>query len=97
VDFIPDGSVDVLFGKGLLCCMADHAGVLREIKRLLRPDGLAYLSVRKGGSRTDPRRVGENEWDQILSNFFVDQRGDGWTNRWAWVRSNSETCPKRVQ
>jgi ubiquinone/menaquinone biosynthesis C-methylase UbiE len=90
VRFIQDASVDVLYGKGLLCCTADHAGALREIRRVLRKGGAAYLSVRKGGPKTDPRRVDKSEWSQILAGFSVERRGEGLTNRWAWVTTDGQ-------
>jgi len=85
--FIPDESVDVLYGKGLLCCTANHDGTLLEIRRVLKPGGSVFLSVRRGSSKSDIRRVDEGEWNQILSGFSVEQGGSGLTNRWAWMRN----------
>lgn len=82
---IPDRSVDFAFANGVLCCMADHAGALAEIKRILKPDSLAYISVTKVLRRKDPRTVTEEEWERILEGFRVQEKGEGLTSRWAAV------------
>jgi len=85
VDFVPDGSVDFVLANGLLCCMSDHNGAVAEIKRILKPTGLAYLSVTKFHRNRDPRAVRKEEWNRILQGFGVRERHEGILNRWAIV------------
>jgi ubiquinone/menaquinone biosynthesis C-methylase UbiE len=85
VPFIPNGTIDLVIAKGLICCMSDHEGALGEIRRILKPGGVAFLSVTKLGSKRDGRWVGRDEWRKILSEFDVQENGEGLTNRWAWV------------
>jgi ubiquinone/menaquinone biosynthesis C-methylase UbiE len=85
--FIADGSVDFVLAHGLLCSMAPqhHSLAAREIGRILKPDGLAYLSVARGPWSY----VGEAEWEEILAGYRVERRGDGFpwiAHRWAVVR-----------
>jgi ubiquinone/menaquinone biosynthesis C-methylase UbiE len=82
---IADQSVDVAFANGVLCCMEDHAGALAEIKRILKPEGLAYISVTKVLRRKDPRSVTKEEWERILDGFWVREKGERLTSRWAAV------------
>ena len=93
LDFIPDGSIDFVFANDVLCCMADHAGAVAEIKRILKPQGQAYISITKPFRRMDPRAVTREEWKQILKSFNVRENGEGFTNRWAVVslKNNSST------
>lgn len=84
--FIPTASVDLVIAKGLLCCMLDHEGALREIHRITKPGGTVYISIARFARKTDQRRVGKEEWERILAQFRVQERGDGLTSRWAWVR-----------
>jgi ubiquinone/menaquinone biosynthesis C-methylase UbiE len=70
--FIPDGSVDFVLCHGLLCSMApgERGAALAEIKRILKPDGLAYLSVATGPWSY----VGRADWEHILGEFKVIER-----------------------
>jgi len=86
LSFIKDGSVDFVLAHGLLCSMApkQHEAALSEMKRILRPHGLAYVSVASGPWSY----VGRAEWEKILEGFEVEQRSDGFlglANRWAVV------------
>jgi ubiquinone/menaquinone biosynthesis C-methylase UbiE len=85
VDMIPDNSVDFVFANGVLCCMSDHEGAVAEIKRILKPKGLAYISVTKLYRRSDPRAVPKEEWNRILSDFGVMESDESVLNRWAVV------------
>jgi ubiquinone/menaquinone biosynthesis C-methylase UbiE len=85
LEFIADGSIDFVFAHAALCCMMDHAGAVREIKRILRPQGLAYISVTKLFRKMDRRAVTKEEWNEILESFRVRENGEGFTNRWAIV------------
>jgi len=70
--FIPNGSVDFVLCHGLLCSMApgERGPALAEIKRILKPDGLAYLSVATGPWSY----VGRADWEHILGEFSVIER-----------------------
>jgi ubiquinone/menaquinone biosynthesis C-methylase UbiE len=87
LSFIQDGSVDFVLAHGLLCSVAPqhHESVVNEIKRILKPKGLAYLSAAKGFYSY----MGQAEWERILEAFKVEQRGgDGSfaiSERWALV------------
>lgn len=85
LEFLPDRSVDFAFANGLLCCMVDHAGAVAEIKRILKPHGLAYISVTKVLRKHDPRAVTKEEWKGMLDGFNVRETGKGFMNRWATV------------
>ena len=73
--FIKDGSVDFVLCHGLLCSMApkSHEAVVVEMRRILKPGGLAYVSVARGPWSY----VGRAEWEKILAGFEVKKRSDG--------------------
>jgi len=87
LNFIKDESVDFVLANGLLCSMAPqhHESTVNEIRRILKPGGLTYLSVAKGFLSY----VGQTEWEKILEGFRVERRGgDGFiafSDRWALV------------
>ncbi len=86
LSFIKDGSIDFILANGLLCSMAPqhHESAVNEMKRVLKPRGLAYLSAARGFYSY----IGEAEWEKILEGFRVERRGDGFLrigNRWATV------------
>lgn len=88
INHIENGSVDFVLAEGLLCCMKDHAGAVEQIKRILAPDGRAYLSVMKFAKKGDPRGVPNDEWLWLLAGFRVLASGEGPFNRWALVSAN---------
>jgi ubiquinone/menaquinone biosynthesis C-methylase UbiE len=82
--FIKDGSVDFVLANGLLCSMAgDRQGAVREIKRILRPGGRAYLAL---GFPPPLGFVNRAEWENILKGFRVERRG-GYIQKWAVVKT----------
>jgi ubiquinone/menaquinone biosynthesis C-methylase UbiE len=86
LSFIADGAVDFVLAHGLLCSMApqQRESAVNEIRRILKPGGLAYLSVAKGPWSY----VDRPEWEKILERFKVEQRHDGsigFGERWATV------------
>jgi len=85
IQFIPDRSVDFVFANGLLCCMTDHMGAVAQIKRILKPNALAYVSVSKIYRRHDSRAVRGEEWSHILTKFSVREKREGLTNRSAII------------
>ena len=84
LSFIKDGSVDFVLANGLLCSMAPqyHESAVNEIRRILKPEGQAYLSL---GSPPPLGFVGRAEWEKILEGFRVERRGNGFIQKWAVV------------
>jgi len=72
LDFIGDATVDFVLAWGLLCSMApeNHIAAVHEIKRILRPEGYACLSVARGSMSY----VDDDEWEGILREFNVKER-----------------------
>jgi ubiquinone/menaquinone biosynthesis C-methylase UbiE len=93
LEFVPDRSVDFALANDVLCCMTDHAGAVSEIQRILKTEGIAYISVTKAFRKKDPRAVTKQEWKQILESFTVRGTGERLTNRWAIV-SLKPTLPQ---
>lgn len=85
IDFVEAESLDFVLAEGLLCCMQDHAGAVAQIRRILRPEGKAWLSVMKFGRPDDPRTVNASEWTSILSTMRVLESGESLLSRWALV------------
>ncbi|HUI70172.1 MAG TPA: methyltransferase domain-containing protein [Spirochaetia bacterium] len=85
IDYIENRSISFVLAEGLLCCMADHSGAIRQIRRILRPAGRAYLSVIKISRPDDPRGVSREEWERILGSFRVLDNGQSFLTRWALV------------
>jgi len=73
LSFIPDGSVGFVFANGLLCSMAiDRSLAVSEMKRILEPTGMAYLSL---GFPPPLGYVDQQEWEDILAGFRIEQGG----------------------
>jgi ubiquinone/menaquinone biosynthesis C-methylase UbiE len=86
LDFIRDGAVDFVLAHGLLCSMApqQRESAVNEMRRILKPEGLAYISVARGPWSYVDRPA----WEKILESFRVEQRHDGsmgFGGRWATV------------
>lgn len=83
LSFIKDKSVDFILANGLLCFMAPqyHESAVNEMKRILKPSGLAYLSVANGKMSY----MGIEEWEKILEEFKVKHRENEKSSRWAEV------------
>jgi 2-polyprenyl-3-methyl-5-hydroxy-6-metoxy-1,4-benzoquinol methylase len=82
LSFIPDVSVDFVFANGLLCSMAiDRRLAVNEMRRILKPTGMAYLSL---GSPPPFGYVDQLEWEDILAGFKVEQ-GGSFKELWALV------------
>ena len=74
LSFIKDRSVDLVFANGLLCSMEnERASAVEEMKRILKPEGHAYISL---GAASPLGLVDEIEWKEILSGFKVEQGGN---------------------
>ena len=84
LSFIQDKSVDFVLANGLLCSMADHRPeAVNEIKRILKPEGQAFLSL---GFTPPFGFVNRSEWEKILEGFRIDRSG-GFFEKWALVKT----------
>ena len=82
VSFIKDRSVDFVLANGLLCSMAQRRReAVNEIKRILKREGQAYLSL---GASPPFGYVDQAEWDDILEGFKIIQ-GGSYRGKWALV------------
>ncbi|HUS70075.1 MAG TPA: class I SAM-dependent methyltransferase [Anaerolineae bacterium] len=85
LSFIEDESVDFVLAAGLLCSMAPqyHESAVKEIKRVLKPNGKAFLMAARGRMSY----VDNAEWEEILEGFKVEQRNyeSFLEDRWALV------------
>jgi len=82
LSYIKDNSIDFVLANGLLCVMAgNRQSVVNEIKRIMKPDGKAYLSL---GSPPPFGHVNRMEWEEMLEGFRVERR-DGFFQKWALV------------
>lgn len=76
---IPSNSIDFVLSKDVLCCTVLHKELADEIKRVLKPGGLAFVSIRKGFG-PDPRNISAKE----LFSLFPDsvKRYQGLLSAW---------------
>jgi ubiquinone/menaquinone biosynthesis C-methylase UbiE len=83
LSFIKDGSVDFILAGGLLCSMAPRyrESAVNEMRRILKPKGMAYLSAARGTWSYIERA----EWEKILEGFRVERRGGDGFNVLAFV------------
>jgi len=87
VSFIKDRSVDFVLANGLLCSMAEHRKeAVSEIRRILKAEGQAYLSL---GAGPPFGYVDQAEWDNILKGFKIEQ-GGSYKKKWALVSVKQE-------
>lgn len=54
--------------------------------RVLKENGMAYISITRSFSRRDKREVDAKEWRNILSRFKVIKEGSSLFERWALVK-----------
>lgn len=93
--FIPDRSVDFVLADGLLCCVAprDLESVVSEMKRILKPDGKAYLKAGRGY----PSYMDDTTWEKVLSGFTVESRNNPPTRVIigpGWLKNNLKSIPQ---
>ncbi|HVP17282.1 MAG TPA: class I SAM-dependent methyltransferase [candidate division Zixibacteria bacterium] len=82
LSFIKDRSIDFVLANGILCVMAgNRESAVNEIKRIMKPNGKAYLSL---GSPPPLGHANRAEWEKILDGFRVERRG-GFLQKWALV------------
>ncbi len=84
---IPDHSVDFVLSHLMLCCMSDHEGAMRETLRILKPGGIAFISVNKSSSKNDSRDVGIEEWNIIKKKLDIIKEGETLISRWFIMRN----------
>ena len=92
LDAIPAQSVDFVLSNNVLCCSDRRSEAAREINRILRPDGIAYLRVSKVLTK-GARPMAGPEWDTLLSSFMILGRGEDRGYRWAVVRPKPPLLP----
>ena len=63
---------------------SDRPLAVKEIKRIMKPGGKAYLSL---GTFSPITYVGWAEWKRILEGFTVERRG-GFVQPWALVSAS---------
>jgi len=83
LNFINDNSIDFILANGLFCSMAPqhHEATIMEMKRILKPSGLVFISVAKGKMSY----VDDQGWEKILSEFKVKRNENRKSDRWAEV------------
>ncbi len=81
MDFIDDNSIDVVFSNKTLCCVRRHLDAAKEIKRVLKREGVAYVSISRPA--LDTISVNSEEWAAILSMFRIIKQGASLMSRWA--------------
>jgi hypothetical protein len=59
----------------------DRQLAVKEMKRILKADGRAYVKL---GAPHPPGYMSRAEWEQTLAGFKVEQRGGLW-EKWAVV------------
>ncbi len=59
----------------------DHQPAVGEIKRILKPDGKAYLSTVRGSISY----VDDDEWEEMLKEFKVEERNELPYRRERWA------------
>ncbi|MCG3259876.1 MAG: class I SAM-dependent methyltransferase [Candidatus Heimdallarchaeota archaeon] len=74
LSFIEDNSIDFVFSNGLLCSIApkQRETAVEEIKRILKPNGLAFLSA----ARASYSYMNTEEWENIIEGFKIIRRED---------------------
>lgn len=71
---IANQSINFIFANGLLCSMEyGRKDAVSEMKRILKPDGFAYISL---GSGPTFGLVNENEWNELKTGFTVVNGGE---------------------
>ncbi len=84
IPFVQTESIDVLFSNGLLCCMLNHKDAVSEMIRVMKLDGIGFISIAKM-LRNDGLGVTKGEWKEITSSFNVVKEGSSIMMDWAIV------------
>ncbi len=80
-----DEYFDFVYANLLLCCVADYKSVLKEIIRVLKKGGYAYLSVTRQFFDSEPG-IDDEKWKEVLSRFMVIAADSSIIQRWAIVQ-----------
>jgi ubiquinone/menaquinone biosynthesis C-methylase UbiE len=72
---IPSNSVDFVLSKDVLCCTVLHNELAKEIIRVLKPGGLAFVSVKKGRKGSDPRSMTAEELFSLFPTYKERKNG----------------------
>lgn len=89
LSFIESGSIDFVLAWELLCCVAPmgHEKVVKEIKRIMKQDAKAMLSV----DRYFGSYVKKNEWEFILEGFYIHKRNGISLSKDRWALISKKT------
>ena len=82
--FIPNESLDFVLSNDVLCCLNSRSTAIREINRILKHNGLAYIRASRA-SPTGVSPIQEGEWSNLMSPFRRIRSGGDETIRWAFV------------
>jgi SAM-dependent methyltransferase len=91
---LPDGTLDFLLSNNVLCCTNHRAGVRREIVRVLRAGGTAYVRVSDASPR-GVRPLSPEEWGRWIAPFRRLSAGTEAGSRWALLLKTPLTGPGR--
>lgn len=71
---IPSNSVDFVLSKDVLCCTVLHEELAEDIIRVLKPGGMAYISIRKGFG-SDPRNISAEKLFSLFPSYIKRKNG----------------------
>jgi SAM-dependent methyltransferase len=79
---VPDGCADFVLSNNVLCCTADRKAAVRELGRVLRPGGRAYV---RAGDMSVPGvpPIDAGDWAAIFEGWTVQGEGGSGPVRWA--------------
>ncbi|MBB5255265.1 class I SAM-dependent methyltransferase [Sulfurisphaera ohwakuensis] len=73
-------SVDFLISKDVLCCTVLHKELAKDIERVLKKGGKAYVTVRLGRVNKDPRALSAEEFFSLFT--LIKEKGKRWLSAW---------------
>ncbi|MGP6220379.1 class I SAM-dependent methyltransferase [Caldiplasma sukawensis] len=79
---IESGTIDFVLSHLMICCMTDHEGAMKEVIRILKPSGFAFISVNKSSSQNDMRSVTRDEWEEMKKKYGFIKEGQTFISRW---------------
>lgn len=85
---IESGSIDFVMSHLMICCMTDHEGAMKEVIRILKPSGFAFISVNKSSSVNDMRSVRKDEWEDMKKKYGFIKEGQTLISRWFIMRKD---------
>lgn len=66
LNFIPDGSVDVIFAFNVIYFLDPFPEYLNECRRILKPGGSVNFGVKEMAKKLDPSVYMNTDWDKCL-------------------------------